>query len=204
MNQLPLILREKLTAVNWPVSTLRIFDNAALNTEDMLTASFERPSTKQMQTLEFYVATTHRQPIPSLEARLQFDLLAVREENICAIHATPHALTALTAGLVEQRYSNCCSTAMEHCRMRSISRQIPAFAPVQIPLRRLPVPIADKVIAELSTLCDDGIMAPSPCISAPLAEIVELPQTMDVRDAGRPVRAVRNSDKPTTASDAAI
>ena len=141
-------------------STLRMYDQSILETEGMMSAQVTHPLTKQVSMLEFYVATKHNQPILGLEACLLFDLLAVNEENICVVNPTlPTAGSSLTKECVVNRYPDL------FVGYGTLPGEVhlevdPNVVPVQIPLRRIPVAIKDKVIAELNKLSDNGIIAP--------------------------------------------
>ena len=148
----------QLTIFRWAESTLWMFDNTALKTEGMLTIRVEHPVNQQVRTLDFYIATTHIQPILGLEACLSFDLLSVNEENICAVQSTSPTLAALTTEVIESRYADMFvgyGTLPGEIHLETD----PTVVPVQMPLRQLPVPIKDNVIAELRKLCDDGAIA---------------------------------------------
>ena len=148
-----------------PTAKLRMFDNTELQTAGMMTATVQHPVTQHTVTMNFYITTTHQQPILGLDACLEFELLAVREENICALQPP----SPLTMDDILAEYGDLFEGLGEmpgevHL---DVDETVP---PVQMPLRRLPIPIKDKVEQELNKMCTDGIIervnGPSKWLSA--------------------------------------
>lgn len=155
-----------LTRLTPATSTLRMFDNTALQTAGMLKARVQHPTTGHMLQLDFYVATMHSQAILGLDACLQFELLSVIEENLCATDVTS---SRLTRDVIMQKYSDIFQGQGTLAGDVHLEVDL-AVPPVQMPIRRLPVALQDQVQAELAQLVQDGIIKPvtepTPWISA--------------------------------------
>jgi hypothetical protein len=136
-----------------------MFDNTILPTDGMLTAVVQHPTTKREMTVEFYIAKHHNQPILGLEACLQFDLLTVVEENICAVQQSALSNQPLTKEIIFQRYPDLFEGV--GCMPGEVHLDVdPHVRPVQLPLRRLPEAIKEQVRCELDRLCKDDIIEP--------------------------------------------
>ena len=158
-----------------PNSTLRMFDNTVLPTNGMLNAVVEHPRTHRKFDINFYIAENHRQPILGLDACLKFDLLSIVEENICAVQQTQTAqqlvpMATVTREFVLQEYSDLFEGLGEMPGEVHLDID-PSVRPVQMPLRRLPEPIKEKVRLELKQMCRDGVIEP---VSEPSAWISAL------------------------------
>jgi hypothetical protein len=103
------------------------------------------------------VTENHKQPNLGLEGCLEFDLLSVNEDNICALQ--PSVNTKLTSEFVFERYADLFDGIGKFEGKLRLETD-PNVSPVRMPLRRLPVPIKDKVEAGLKTLYSDNIMTP--------------------------------------------
>jgi hypothetical protein len=138
-----------------PNSTLRMFDNTVLPTNGMIEADVEHSRTHRKFRINFYIAENHEQPILGLDSCLKFDLLSVVEENICAVQPTP----TVTQEFVLQEYSDLFEG------LGALPGEVhldidPSVRPVQLPARRLPEPIKEKVRLELKQMCRDGVIEP--------------------------------------------
>jgi hypothetical protein len=147
-----------------PSSTLRMFDNTVLPTKGMMTVVVEHPRTRCKFDIDFYIAKNHRQSILGLDACLKFDLLSIVEENICAVQQMPTAQSPLPMGTVTlefvlQKYSDLFEGLGEMPGEVHLDID-PSVRPVQMPLRRLPEPIKEKVRLELEQMCRDGVIEP--------------------------------------------
>jgi hypothetical protein len=102
------------------------------------------------------VATTLSQPLLGIDACLQFDLLNVNTDNICALN-DPGSAFKMNNVLDEfadvfEGYGKFEGT---------VSLKVdPSITPVGMPLRKLPIAIKDRVTAELQHLQNNGIIAP--------------------------------------------
>lgn len=138
-----------------PESDLRMFDKTLLQTKGMITLPVTHPNTGQSENLDFYVATTHSQPLLGIDACLQFDLLNVNTDNICALN-DPGSAFKMNNVLDEfadvfEGYGKFEGT---------VSLKVdPSITPVRMPLRKLPIAIKDRVAAELQHLQNNGIIA---------------------------------------------
>ena len=132
----------------------------------MLAASVQHPISLQKVDLTFYISTKHSQPILGLEACLQFELLSIIDENICAMQSTQATLTIDT---IVKEYKDLFEGLGEMPGKVHLEVD-PGVQPVQMSLRRLPIPIKDKVERELRQMCQDGIIEqvsePSAWVSA--------------------------------------
>ena len=152
-----------LTNLRSPAASLRMFDDSLLKTRGMISAVVQHPLTLREQKLDFYVAEQHKQPILGVDACLQFDLLNVVEENICAVRDATSASSATTPRLTREAVVAEYADLFEGLGTLpgEVHLEIDADAkPVQMPLRRLPEAIKEKVRAELDQMCRDGIIEP--------------------------------------------
>ena len=133
-----------------------MFDNNILKTKGMSTLAVQHPLTNKVQSLDFYMTETHKQPILGLTACLDFELLFVNENNICVLKQENRELT--TAVIFEQ-YADLFEGIgkLEGELHLETDHNI---CPVKMPLRKIPVPIKNKVIAELNAMCRDNIITP--------------------------------------------
>ena len=126
-------------------------------------ASSHSPSnTRQRQTehIDFHVAKTHSQPLLGIEACLLFDLIQLNDENICSVqsgnaaHVSPVTFTDTLHEFADvfQGYGK-----LEGTVALKVDKSV---QPVRMPLRKLPVPIRDRVNLELQRLVANNIIAP--------------------------------------------
>ena len=143
-------------------ATLRMFDGTALQTSGAVTLTVKHPTTKKTHQLAFYVATKHEQPLLGFKACRALDLLRVVDENICVMgppttsgHPVPQ--TEPTDILAE--YPDLFEgIGLLHGDVHLEIDE--AVQPVQMPLRRVPIGIRDKVESELQRLQAEGIITP--------------------------------------------
>ena len=122
-----------------PIARLRMFDNTELQTLGRMTADVEHPTTGRRGRLEFYVPVTHRQPILGMEACLEFELLTVDDENICAVQPKPLPPPGrLTKEDLTHRYADFFEGQGTLSGLVHLDID-PSVRPVQMPLRRLPL-----------------------------------------------------------------
>ena len=137
-----------------PTSILRMFDDTVLQTVGILTARIQHPRSKELLEMEFYVTESHKQPILGLEACLQLDLLTVDRENICTVRITAKPLTRED---ILDKYGD----VFDGLGLLEGDVHLdtdPSVQPVQMPMRRIPHALKDKVEAELQQMCTDGII----------------------------------------------
>ena len=107
------------------------------------------------------MAEKHHQAILGLDTCLKFELLTIVEENICAT-TTQQSMPEtgkITTEWVLREYKDLFEGLDQlpgevHLDIGSTVK------PVQLPLRRIPEPIKEKVRVELEQLCRDGIIEP--------------------------------------------
>jgi hypothetical protein len=131
-----------------------MFDNSALQTSGMTTLDVTHPVTKQRKSLDFYVAKTHKQPLLGIDACLDFNLLSVNREHICAVDATIN----VTREYVLNNYNDLFEGYGKFEGELHMQTD-PNVPPVKMPVRRIPVPLRARVEAELRNMCRDGIIA---------------------------------------------
>jgi len=153
------------------VSALRMFDKSKLQTSGMIKLAIEHQRTLRIYDLEFYVAAKHEQALLGFTACQKLQLLRLVEENVCAVRMA----TASDASMLTKRSfnNNSCVTETEILTEYAdlfdgiglidgdVHLEIDnTVQPVQMPLRRLPIGVRDKVAAELQRLEDSGIISP--------------------------------------------
>ena len=151
----------RLNDVRPATATLRMFDHSALKTTGIISAEVKNPKTKQSYVLDFYVATKHEQPLLGFKTCRDLDLLKVVDQNVCEVR-TAHSITSCTTEAeVIAEYPDLFTGL--GCFEGEVHLEVdPSVSPVQMPLRRLPLGIRDKVIAELQQLERDGVIARVP------------------------------------------
>ena len=129
---------------------LRTFDGMLLQTDGMVTLPVTHPTTSQLEQLDFYIATKHKQPLIGIEACLMFDLMNINY-NICAVDAAAAATKPLTMAEVKRDYAD---VFEGYGRLEGkVSLKVDmSVQPVPMPLRKLPIPIRDRVAKELQHL----------------------------------------------------
>ena len=163
VNLLPLSLVEnRQLRVRSSDAKLKMFDNANLKTCGMTTATVTHPRTGQCEQIQFYVTELHKQPLLGLQAILLFELMTIREENICAVSdVSDDAILSEFADLFDG-YGTLPGTVHLVCDE--------TIQPVRVPLRKIPVPIKAKVEKQLRDMKKNDIITevtgPTPWISA--------------------------------------
>ena len=137
-----------------PTSILRMFNDTVLQTVGILTARIQHPRSKELLEMDnFYVTEeSHEQPILGLEACLQLDLLTVDRENMCAVRITAKPRNREDILVKHGDVFDGLGLLDVHLETdRSVQ-------PVQMPMRRIPHALEDKVEAELQQMCTEGII----------------------------------------------
>ena len=110
---------------------------------------------------KFHVATKHEQPLLGFHACRALELPSVVEENICEVQAAPANASSSTACITETDIVAEYHDLFEGLLEGDVHLETdPTVPPVQMPLRRLPIGIRDKVAAELQKMEANGIIAP--------------------------------------------
>jgi len=178
VNLLPVSFMTSSTVLRPSRAPLRMFDRTELKTLGMLTATVRHPRTRAEFDVEFYV-TAREDPILGIDACRRLDMLRIVEENICAVQEVvgtsprrsiePPPLAAprmampngrITEAAVFARYADLFDGSLGHLEgdvHLEIDSTVP---PVQLPLRRIPIAMRDRVEAELRKMTDEGILAP--------------------------------------------
>lgn len=163
VNLIPRSLAESLSFhLRPPEAVLEMFDNKKLDTCGMTSVEVRHPITGQCRVLDFYVTNVNKQPLLGLQSCLLFDLLTVREENICSV-------TAMSNDKIKEKYADLFEGygLLEGKVRLEVDNSV---TPVRLPLRKLPIPIKDKVEKEIQTLKENNIIreiiGPTPWISA--------------------------------------
>ena len=159
-----------------PRSTLKMFDSSKLHVIGMLTVRLAHR--RNEYDAEFYVTET-APPVLGIEACRHLKLINIDVENVCEVRESPAAkrpvplprlrrptpTTPATtgqlneAGIIE-RYSD-----LFEGKLGTLEGDVhldvdPTVNPVQLPLRRLPIAVRDRVHAELQKLVDNDVIAP--------------------------------------------
>jgi len=148
-------------------SVLRMFDRTELPTLGLLTAKLMHPRTRTVIDVEFYV-TMRDDPILGIDACRRLDMLRIVEENICeltsAITPPPPSSSSRTGRVTEddviKQFADLFDGALGHLEGDVHLEVDPDVAPVQMPLRRLPVALRDRVEAELRQMVIDDVIVP--------------------------------------------
>ena len=178
VNLLPeTIVREigRMAEIKPAVATLRMFDRSELATRGMITIKVQHPKSKCEYVLDFYVAAKHQQPILGFNACRAMNLLKVVEENICEVQGyrndskpagppsggikAENKLGCLTEAVILSEYADLFDGVglLEGEVHLEVDKSV---RPVQMPLRRLPIGVREKVAVELKRLTDLGILVP--------------------------------------------
>lgn len=133
-------------------SRLRMFDGHTLSTVGITNAKVCHPKTRQVQQLEFHVTAEYKQPLLSLDACLLFELMEIKEENICSVERAE--VDALMTKYAELFNGYGKLPGEIHLELKEDAQ--PAITPV----RKIPVPMKAKVAEKLQQLQHDGIITP--------------------------------------------
>ena len=151
-------------------ATLRMYDKTVLPTRGMITLPVCHPRTATRRTMDFYVAATHEQPILGFQACRDLQLVRVAEEDLCENTACPaETPTCMTEAEVTSEYADLFDGVglLEGDIHLEVDETV---RPTQMPLRRLPLGVRNKVAEELQRLVNNGIIAPvsepTPWVSA--------------------------------------
>jgi len=162
----------RLNEVRPAVATLRMFDRSELQTRGMITVTVEHIRSGRTHRLDFYVTAKHDQPLLGFKACRALELLRAVDENICVVRTASGAeaastmppsaskTTCLTEAEVLTEYADLFDGGiglLDGEVHLDIDTSVP---PVQMPLRRLPIGVRDKVAAELQRLEECGVIAP--------------------------------------------
>ena len=148
----------RLDDVRPATANLRMLDGTTLQTSGVITLTVGQPTTKTSYELDFYVAPKHDQPLLGFKACRALDLLRVVDENICVVgqpqtttgSTTASEPTCLTEAGILTEYPDLFEGVV-HLEVDE------AVQPVQMPLRRVPIGIREKVESELQRLEAQGI-----------------------------------------------
>ena len=155
--------------VRRPEARLRMFDGTQLQTDGMVILPVTHPTTGQSEQLDFYIATKHKQPLLGTEACLMFDLMNINYDNICAVAAAATGNKPLTMAEIKRDYADVFEGygKLEGKVSLKVDESV---QPVRMPLRKLPLPIRERVAKEIQHLEASGIIArvtePTPWISS--------------------------------------
>ena len=144
-------------------TTLRMFDKSQLQTRGEITLSVQHPRTLRNYDLKFYVAAKHDQPLLGFHACRELQLLRVVEENICEINASTGVNSSSSTCITETEIFAEYADLFDGVGLLEGDVHLetdPSVPPVQMPLRRLPIGVRDKVAAELQRLEASGIITP--------------------------------------------
>lgn len=169
---------------------LTMFDNTELKTRGVMTVPVQHPITGKRRQMKFFVADTHNKAVLGIDACQEMDLITVNRSNLCAVQCKRRQLKSTTLPSPSQSSSPTSRPPTLSCRRGDVTAvRCPTEAevlleypdvfkgvgllegeihfdvdksvpPVQMPLRRLPLGIRDKVRDELQRLERDGIIAP--------------------------------------------
>ena len=178
VNLLPASMMTSSTVLHPARAKLRMFDQTELRTLGMMTATVRHPRTHTEFDMEFYV-TEREDPILGVDACRRLDVLRIVEENICEVQeaidksnrksapppstaTTPPPLPTgrITEDDVTKQFADLFDGTLGHLEGDVHLEVDPDVAPVQMPLRRLPVALRDRVEAELRQMVDDDVIAP--------------------------------------------
>ena len=156
---------------------LRMFDRSILKTSGIVTLKVRHPKTGSEVSLDFHVAECHEQAVLGIKACQQFHLLHVDKDvvcicEVCTASIAPSTPAFKSADEIVAEYTDVFEGLgkMAGTVHLDFDESVP---PVQMPLRRLPVGIKEKVAAELRRLEALDVIAPvtepTPWVSALLA-----------------------------------
>lgn len=142
-----------------------MFDRTELPTLGVLRAQLMHPRTKTVLDVEFYV-TTRDDPILGIDACRRLDMLRIVEDNICELTsaATPPPSPTtpsppLTETAIFTRFADLFDGALGLLEGDVHLEVDPTVRPVQMPLRRMPIALRDRVETELQKKTD-GLIEP--------------------------------------------
>jgi len=139
-------------------SNLRMYDKTELKTVGMITATVINPKTNEQHAVDFYITKNHNDPILGSEACQRLKFLTVNLERILALDDTKR-VTVKTQEDVNKQFSDLFQ-GIGKLEGKLHLVVDPSVPPVRVPLRKLPVPIKEKVRAELLSMVESGIIEP--------------------------------------------
>src|SRR6266516_3134093 len=139
-------------------SNLRMYDKSELKTVGMITATVINPKTNKQHAVDFYITKNHNDPILGSEACQRLKFLTVNLERILALDDIKR-VTVKTQEDVNKQFSDLFQGIgkLEGKLYLVVDPSVPA---VCVPLRKLPVPIKEKVRTELLSMVESGIIEP--------------------------------------------
>ena len=160
-------------------STLSMFDRTELRTVGELPAKLTHPRTRVELDVDFYVAETAA-PVLGVEACRRLDIVRIVDENICEAYVSqaestqpppgrpvpaPRNRPATSTGRITEDFVTDQYADLFDGRLGLLEGDVhletdPSVPPVQMPLRRLPVALRDRVETELRKLVADEVIAP--------------------------------------------
>ena len=137
-----------LQRVRQAAAKLRMFDTTELQTYGMITMRAKHPRTARVYELDFYVTSRHNEPLFGFKACRDLELLRPVDENICSVTSLEPAAapaTCLTEADILAEYPDLFGGVglLEGEVYLEVDSSV---APVQLPLRRLPVGVRDSVV----------------------------------------------------------
>jgi hypothetical protein len=137
----------------------------------MITVTLKHLRTARAYELDFYVTKRHDQPLLGFKACRDLELLKPVDENICVVKTSKRRENRAPSTEAPTLNANCMTEAeildeyadlfegiglLEGDVHFEVDDTVPA---IQVPLRRLPIAVRDKVEAELKRLEANGIIA---------------------------------------------
>jgi hypothetical protein len=145
-------------------SKLRMFDQSELQTCGIITLQLTNLRSSSKSNIDFHVSARQNQPLLGLQACRSLNLLKPIDENICSLRmVSQDSIVKDTRCLSEADVLTEYADLFEG--LGSLKGEVhfdvdPSVPPVQMPLRRVPLAVKDKVAAELRRLEASGIIAP--------------------------------------------
>jgi hypothetical protein len=184
-------LQKRISDLKPPRSRLSMFDHTQLRTLGVLSAKLIHPRTALELDVEFYVAETET-AVLGVDACRRLDLIRIVVENLCEAHESssdksrsppsdrpvpaPRRRSVVpTAGRITEADIVELYPDVFDGRLGLLEGDVhlevdPNVPPVQMPLRRQPVAVRDRVEAELQKLVAENVIAPvtkpTPWVSA--------------------------------------
>ena len=139
-------------------ATLSMYDRSELRTVGMCTAVVIHPKTKEKFVLDFYITKTHDVPILGSEACQAMNFLTVNMENVLRLDYTPRS-AALSVQDITAKFKDVFEGYGKLAGELHLVTD-PSVQPVRMPLRKLPIPIRERVKVELDQMVKNGIITP--------------------------------------------
>jgi len=166
VNLLPVNMVQPVKAIRAPRAPLRMFDKTILKTKGMITAVVRHPRTNIEFAVDFYV-TEREEPILGIDVCRRLDMLRIVEENICVMNdavesssstsstpiAPPRCRRAsdmrITEAAIFEQYADLFDGSIGLLEGDVHLEVDTTIRPVQMPLRRMPIALRDRVETEL-------------------------------------------------------